>query len=100
MEADDVAIASLGTPPDDLQPLAAAARSTAPPASAPAPAATTLITGPTVPSFQGKTMRAVLEESVALGVPVDIVGSGIARGQAPPPGSPLNPGERVRVQFQ
>jgi hypothetical protein len=35
-----------------------------------------------------------------MGVRVEVVGSGIARQQAPPPGSLLNPGERVRVLFQ
>ena len=45
-------------------------------------------------------MRAVLEESLASGLPVDVIGTGIARGQYPPAGSVLNPGEKVRVQFQ
>jgi cell division protein FtsI (penicillin-binding protein 3) len=53
-----------------------------------------------VPSFAGKTMRAVLEESVALGLPVDVVGSGVAREQAPAPGEVLAPGGHVRVRFQ
>ena len=56
--------------------------------------------GPKVPDFSGKTMRAVLEESAALGVPVELAGSGIVRGQAPPAGSILPNGERVRLQFR
>ncbi|HWR50411.1 MAG TPA: penicillin-binding transpeptidase domain-containing protein [Bryobacteraceae bacterium] len=56
--------------------------------------------GPKAPLFQGKTMRAVLEESLQAGVPVEVVGSGIARAQWPVPGSMLNPGQRVRVEFR
>ncbi len=63
------------------------------PAPAPVPS------GPTVPNFQGKTMRAVVEEASAIGLAVLLDGSGIARGQAPVPGSPLRPGDRIRVQF-
>jgi len=121
-EANDVAIADMSTPPEDLAPIEQ------PPASAPAgvaragasaglaPAAVAVaragaavgevplgivaVAGPAAPRFEGKTVRAVLEESLAMGVPVEVVGSGIARQQAPAPGSPLNPGERVRVMFQ
>jgi cell division protein FtsI (penicillin-binding protein 3) len=56
-------------------------------------------TGPKVPDFQGKTMRAVLAQSSALGVRVELAGTGIARAQEPAAGSILRPGERVRVQF-
>jgi cell division protein FtsI (penicillin-binding protein 3) len=55
--------------------------------------------GPRVPDFQGKTKREVMEESSALGVRIEIAGSGIARRQDPAPGAVLRPGERVRVQF-
>jgi len=55
--------------------------------------------GPRVPNFRGKTLRAVLEESAALGMPVNVSGTGIARAQAPPPGAMLPRGEKVRVQF-
>jgi len=41
----------------------------------------------------------VLEESAATGLPVEVVGTGLARNQEPPPGSVLPPGGRVRVQF-
>jgi cell division protein FtsI (penicillin-binding protein 3) len=58
------------------------------------------VSGPAVPSFQGKSVRAVLEQSLAAGIPVDVIGSGVARQQAPAAGSYLNRGERVRVQFQ
>jgi cell division protein FtsI (penicillin-binding protein 3) len=55
--------------------------------------------GPRVPNFQGKTMRAVLAEAAAEGLTVVPDGSGVARVQSPPPGSPLHEGERIRVQF-
>jgi len=55
--------------------------------------------GPRAPNFQGKTMRAVIEESAAMGIPVEFAGSGIARGQIPEPGAPLPLGHPVRIQF-
>jgi hypothetical protein len=45
------------------------------------------------------TLRAVLEESAAMGVPIDVQGDGMARTQDPPPGSILAPGTRMRVQL-
>jgi cell division protein FtsI (penicillin-binding protein 3) len=105
-EADDLSIADLSTPPEDLVQLPP------PPAVAPTPAPapgavqqalaapTVVAVGPSAPSFQGKTVRAVIEQSLAAGVPVEVVGSGIARQQVPAPGSPLNAGEKVRVLFQ
>src|SRR5450432_233898 len=56
--------------------------------------------GPKVPDFQGKTMRAVLAEAASKGLTVLPNGSGIARVQFPAPGSPLHPGDRIRVQFK
>ncbi len=55
--------------------------------------------GPRVPNFKGKTMRGVLEEAASSGTPVEVMGSGIARLQMPPPGAFLPPGEKVRIQF-
>lgn len=55
--------------------------------------------GEIVPNFRGKTMRAVLAEAAAKGLTVVPDGSGVARVQSPPPGSPLHQGERIRVQF-
>ena len=45
------------------------------------------------------TLRTVLEESAATGLPIEVLGDGLARNQDPPPGSVLPPGARVRVQF-
>jgi len=119
-DLNDLAIADLGegrpnilddasdadTPPQpSAAPSAPAARTPmgpppAPPAPAvapPAPAAPPA--GPRVPNFRGKTMRAVLAEAAAKGLSVLPDGSGVARVQSPPPGSPLHQGERIRVQF-
>ncbi len=114
-EANDVAIADMSAPPEDLTQLPA------PPAIASAvpnrtqeavptggqsiqstvsPAQVVAVAGPSAPNFAGKTVRAVLEQSLETGVPVEVVGSGVARQQLPLPGSPLKPGERVRVLFQ
>jgi cell division protein FtsI (penicillin-binding protein 3) len=113
-EADDVAIADMSTPPDDLTPLSEAPP--APPAASPVEAAQgpgqftlsaqgqgapiPVVAGTPAPSFAGKTVRAVIEQSMAMGVPVEVLGSGVARQQVPAPGSLLGPGEKVRVLFQ
>jgi cell division protein FtsI (penicillin-binding protein 3) len=55
--------------------------------------------GPKVPDLRGMTLRAVLEESAATGLPIDVHGDGMARTQDPPPGSILAPGSRVHVQL-
>ncbi|HEX5227285.1 MAG TPA: penicillin-binding protein [Bryobacteraceae bacterium] len=57
------------------------------------------LAGPRVPNFQGKTVRNVIEQAAALGIPVEFTGSGVARAQAPQPGAILPTGQRVRVQF-
>jgi cell division protein FtsI (penicillin-binding protein 3) len=54
---------------------------------------------PRVPNFAGKTKRAVIEEASTLGLPVMVDGNGLARLQFPAPGTALEPGEKVRVQF-
>jgi cell division protein FtsI (penicillin-binding protein 3) len=55
--------------------------------------------GPRVPNFQGKTVRNVIQQAAALGIPVEFTGSGVARAQVPEPGAILPVGRRVRVQF-
>ncbi|MGH9611813.1 MAG: PASTA domain-containing protein [Bryobacteraceae bacterium] len=57
------------------------------------------LSGPKAPDFQGKTMRAVMEEATALGIPVEFTGDGLVRAQFPAPGSILAPNESVQVQF-
>jgi cell division protein FtsI (penicillin-binding protein 3) len=63
------------------------------------PFLTSALVGPKVPNFRGMTLRAVLEESAATGVQIEVLGSGLVRNQEPPAGSVLPPGTRVRVQF-
>jgi membrane peptidoglycan carboxypeptidase len=58
-----------------------------------------LVAGPTAPNFKGKSLRAVLRESAAAGLQVDVVGSGIARRQQPRPGALLGESRRIRVEF-
>ncbi len=55
--------------------------------------------GPKVPDLRGMTLRAVLEESTASGMVVEVQGNGMARAQDPAPGSVLAPGTRIRVHF-
>jgi cell division protein FtsI (penicillin-binding protein 3) len=57
------------------------------------------LAGPRVPDFQGKTVRSVIQQAAALGIPVEFTGSGVARAQAPVPGAILPSGSWVRVQF-
>lgn len=85
-EPADLAIADLGDPPV-LEETQEALESS------------TVAAGPQVPDFQGMTMRAVLAQASELGLPVLVDGSGLARGQQPPPGSVLPAGERIRVRF-
>jgi hypothetical protein len=58
-----------------------------------------LITGPRIPDFSGMTKQQVLMASARLGMPVDVVGRGLARNQKPAAGAALVEGERVRVYF-
>ena len=67
--------------------------------TAPVTSVKTAATGPRVPDLRGMTMRAVLEESAAKGIEVEVVGDGIARAQQPAPGTPLEPGTRIKVVF-
>jgi cell division protein FtsI (penicillin-binding protein 3) len=55
--------------------------------------------GPKVPDLRGLTLRAVLEESAATGLPIEVQGDGMARAQDPAPGTVLAPGSRVHVQL-
>jgi cell division protein FtsI (penicillin-binding protein 3) len=57
------------------------------------------LAGPRVPDFQGKTVRSVIQQAAALGIPVEFTGSGVARTQAPVPGAILPSGSWVRVRF-
>jgi len=78
----------------------------APPGAAPASPATSggtvvvdLEGGITVPSLLGKPVRAAIESAQEAGLEIDVIGSGIARQQFPPPGSRIPVGARVEVKF-
>ncbi len=91
-ESGDLAIADLGSSgPNVLEEMAAQGSAVEDDGAAE--------TGPKVPNFRGKTMRAVAEEATALGLPFSLNGSGLARQQFPLPGHALHGGERIRVQF-
>jgi cell division protein FtsI (penicillin-binding protein 3) len=112
-DENDVAIAGLGSsiPPPLVQAGDADAGADRPPASAnSALDQRTFLprspeepsvdgTGPRVPNFRGKSVRDVIQESAALGIPIEFTGSGIARAQMPEPGAPLPLGRSVRVEF-
>ena len=105
-DLNDLSIADLGsTEPNILeeseglpsnQPIAPMQPAKNETAQAPAQGAPTVLRAP---NFQGMSMRAVVEEAAAMGLPVIVDGSGTARGQTPPAGSVLEQGERIRVQF-
>jgi cell division protein FtsI (penicillin-binding protein 3) len=57
------------------------------------------LAGPQVPNFKGRTLRDVIQQSAALGIPVEFRGEGIVRAQIPEPGGILPMGQSVRVQF-
>jgi cell division protein FtsI (penicillin-binding protein 3) len=102
---DDVSIADLGSGQpniledrDDEEPVAPQADGFVGPVAPAAPVAQGPAAG-TVPNFKGMTLRAVLMEAAAKGIPVQPDGSGVARVQNPPPGSVWHQGERIRVQF-
>jgi len=99
---DDLSIADLGAgeaPVLDEEKPVNAGTPVAAAAVAPAVAPPPVESGPKVPNFEGKTMRAVLAEASAMGLPVLVDGSGMAHGQQPPPGAVLHAGERIRVRF-
>jgi hypothetical protein len=97
----DLAVADLGAPPD-LEPGEIeyeAERLEEPDEGVLMAAQTPYLLGPRVPNFRGKTLRAVVEETSRMGIPVEYVGAGVARSQYPPPGAVLPVGERVLVEF-
>ena len=52
-----------------------------------------------VPEFRGSALRSVVEHADALGLRVETLGSGVAREQAPIPGTMVPPGTEVVVRF-
>jgi cell division protein FtsI (penicillin-binding protein 3) len=52
-----------------------------------------------VPSFIGKNLRSAMEAAQDAGLDLNVIGSGIAREQSPPPGAHVAAGSRVTVHF-
>lgn len=82
----------------------ATARPVAPQPQVLAPAAGTVVMdvesgGLLVPSLIGKPVRAAVEMAQETGFDIDVIGEGVAREQAPPPGSRIAPGGHVAVRF-
>ncbi|HLH39125.1 MAG TPA: penicillin-binding protein [Bryobacteraceae bacterium] len=108
----DLAIAGLGDAPDARSSEVVSSVTQSPPASEGALSKapdesrrqffSAAVVGPKVPDFHGMTLRAVLEESSARGMPVETVGTpdaGLVRNQDPPAGTILPAGERIRLEF-
>lgn len=55
--------------------------------------------GPKVPDFVGKTVKDVMQEATEDGIEVEMLGDGLSRAQLPTAGTPLIPGEHIRVKF-
>jgi cell division protein FtsI (penicillin-binding protein 3) len=53
----------------------------------------------TAPSLLGKSVRSAIIAAQDAGIELDVIGSGVAREQAPAPGEPLGPSARVTVRF-
>jgi cell division protein FtsI (penicillin-binding protein 3) len=92
-------VSSVTMPPVQADFSAPAEESTKEPSLDRRPFLTSALVGPKVPNFRGMTLRAVLEESAARGVQIEVLGNGLVRNQEPAAGSILAPGARVRVQF-
>ena len=84
-------------------PLRGAAAAQGAKAEAMPPAETTEVleesNGVAVPSFEGRTVRGVVEECVRLGLSPVPVGAGVAVEQSPPAGTRVRAGSRIVVRF-
>jgi cell division protein FtsI (penicillin-binding protein 3) len=76
----------------------------APTVPSPSPASGTVVMdveqgGIVVPSFLGKSVRSSIEIAENSGLELDVIGSGRAIDQSPPPGSHVAGGARIMVKF-
>ena len=60
----------------------------------------TFDSGPIVPNFLGKTVRDVVKQSIAEGLELQVVGSGVAYEQSPSQNLPLPEGRKIIVRFR
>ncbi|MCU1270847.1 MAG: peptidoglycan synthetase FtsI [Acidobacteriaceae bacterium] len=56
--------------------------------------------GISVPSFVGKSVRSAIEIAELSGLDLEIVGSGVAQQQSPPPGAHVASGAKITVKFR
>ena len=101
--ANSPAPAKTGAPP---QPFPNASTESSPQVSNPAslPPANTVVIADAerlpVPSLIGLTMREIIEQAGSAGLEVEIAGNGIAREQAPAPGTLVPPGTKIVVRCE
>ena len=102
-EVMDASIPSAPQPETPSPDATAALPASDPTGSPPAPGNGTVVlnvdSGIVVPSFTGKSLRAAVEVAQQNGFELNILGSGVARQQSPPPGSHLLTGQKVTVRF-
>jgi beta-lactam-binding protein with PASTA domain len=55
--------------------------------------------GQVVPEFLGKPLRVAVQLAQQSGVELQVIGSGVAREQSPPPGTRVPAGSKVAVRF-
>jgi cell division protein FtsI (penicillin-binding protein 3) len=95
---DGDAVADLATPPSTEE-LAEASGANSVESGGPDSPAAAPVDGPKVPDFVGKSVKDVMQEATADGLDLEMRGDGLARAQMPSPGTPLIPGEHIRVKF-
>ncbi len=85
-------------------PIASSQSSPQPSKSAPPPSANTVVIADAgqlrVPSLIGLPIREIIEQAGSAGLEVEIAGSGIAREQAPAPGTMVPPGTKIVVRCE
>lgn len=90
-------VADLATPPSTEE--LSEAKGDAETQNGAAETSTPAVDGPKVPDFVGKSIKDVMQEAAADGLDVEMRGDGLARAQLPSAGTPLIPGEHIRVKF-
>ena len=92
-----------GAPPQP-SPTASNGSSPQPSKSAPSPPTNTIVIADVerlrVPSLIGLPMREIIEQAGSAGLEVEIAGNGIAREQAPAPGTMVLPGTKIVVRCE
>jgi cell division protein FtsI (penicillin-binding protein 3) len=92
------------TPPDAVENSDSTVAQATPPAPGPTSTRGTVVlsvdeNAVVVPSFAGKSVRGAIELAEETGLDLDAVGNGLARDQAPAPGTRVLNGSKVTVRF-